>query len=303
MRDLIENMYALMEMKLPEDPWKYFKKAPGYKMVPVAKLNTTRARPKGIKNAEKYMKLAYDGEMDRRKPISVTKMPDGSFRVNDGNSTTAIAKKNGWKQIPAMVEAKVQESADGSRFLAKKYGLTAKEAKKLASHPDQKGLIRKVERWRDQHGVAPASPQARGMLLTLLSEEQLPLFPGIKVPVRLSRSKPKKGLAMPRQARMANVQTFIDMLKVKILKYDKAAMIRGLKPGGYDNIYALGHYFGALEKVEKDVHHYHLVGSDEAMDALTKSLKRRYDPKFPPVAYVLKKIAKFKKDGKAVKYR
>lgn len=101
MRDLLEEYRQLVEMKLPEDPWKYFKKIPGTIMVAVSKLDTTRARPKGIKNAEKYMQLAYDGEHDVRKPITVRKKDGGRYDVVDGNSTTAIAKKNGWKKIPA----------------------------------------------------------------------------------------------------------------------------------------------------------------------------------------------------------
>lgn len=98
---------ALLEEKLPdlpEAPWKYFKKVPGWIKVPVSKLRTIRARPKGIKNAAKYMRMAYDGEMERRKPISLTKNADGTYTVNDGNSTTANAKRAGWKFIIGKLE-------------------------------------------------------------------------------------------------------------------------------------------------------------------------------------------------------
>ena len=100
MRALLEEYYQLTEAKLPEDPWKYFEKVPGTIMVSVTKLDTTRARPSGIKNAEKYMKLAYDGKGGRRVPITVRKK-GSRYIVVDGNSTTAIAKKSGWKKIPA----------------------------------------------------------------------------------------------------------------------------------------------------------------------------------------------------------
>jgi len=105
MRDLIEQLRELHEGKgLPEDPWKYFKKVSGTVLVPVAKLKTTRARPSGIKHAEQFMRLAYKGEYDRRKPISVKKNDDGTYTVLDGNSTSAIAKKSGWTTIPATLE-------------------------------------------------------------------------------------------------------------------------------------------------------------------------------------------------------
>jgi hypothetical protein len=96
------EMFELLEMKqLPEAPWKYFIKTPGAMLVPLSKLETTRARPKGIANAEPHMARAYTGEGKRRKPISVKKLGGGKYRVMDGNSTTAIARKHGWKSIPA----------------------------------------------------------------------------------------------------------------------------------------------------------------------------------------------------------
>lgn len=85
---------------LQEDPWKYFQKVPGVFLIPVSQLETIRARPKGIQNAEKYMLDAYNGEGKRRVPVLVEESPDGKFTVLNGNSTTAIAKKNGWKHLP-----------------------------------------------------------------------------------------------------------------------------------------------------------------------------------------------------------
>lgn len=89
---------------LPEDMWRYFKKVPGVIIVPVSKLRTTRARPTGIANAAKYMRLAFDGKMEPRKPISLTKNDDGTYTVNDGNSTTANAIRAKWKMIPGVLE-------------------------------------------------------------------------------------------------------------------------------------------------------------------------------------------------------
>ena len=88
---------------LPESPWKYFLKTPGAELIPTSKLQTIRARPKGIANALKYMWLSYNGLSPRRKPIDLTANPDGTYTVLDGNSTTAVARQAGWKYIVGIV--------------------------------------------------------------------------------------------------------------------------------------------------------------------------------------------------------
>ena len=90
--------------KLPEDPWRSFKKVPNTIEVKLTDLTPTRAREKGIENAKKYMWLAYRGEMDKRKPISLKDNGDGTYSVLDGNSTFANAKASGWTRIPGVVE-------------------------------------------------------------------------------------------------------------------------------------------------------------------------------------------------------
>ena len=91
---------------LPENASRYFDTgAPGAKMIAVSSLTTTRARPDGIANAEKYMQATGEGGA-KRKPITVRENGAGGYDVVDGNSTVAIARKNGWKEIPVTVEAK-----------------------------------------------------------------------------------------------------------------------------------------------------------------------------------------------------
>ncbi len=103
LRILLDDRVATSD-DLPDDPWRYFLKVSGAVVVPLEKLQTIRARPTGIENASKHMANAYNGSGARRKPIQLKKNPDGTFTVLDGNSTTAIAKKHGWKGIPALVE-------------------------------------------------------------------------------------------------------------------------------------------------------------------------------------------------------
>lgn len=91
---------ATPKVELPEDPWRYFQKVPGSVMVNVKDLQTIRARPEGIEHAEKYMRQAFDGGGTKRVPITVVRKVNGKYKVVDGNSTTAIAKRHGWKKIP-----------------------------------------------------------------------------------------------------------------------------------------------------------------------------------------------------------
>lgn len=91
------------KITLPHNLKKYFTKPAGTKEVELSSLIPTRAREKGIANAERYMRLAYDGKMERRKPITIYKSRNGKYRVYDGNSTFAVAKKHGWKTIWATV--------------------------------------------------------------------------------------------------------------------------------------------------------------------------------------------------------
>jgi len=91
------------KIELPHQLDRYFTKPSGTIEVEMSKLIPIRARKSGIENAEVYMKKAYDGEMSKRKPIEIYKTRNKKYRVNDGNSTYAVAKKNGWETIYATV--------------------------------------------------------------------------------------------------------------------------------------------------------------------------------------------------------
>jgi hypothetical protein len=103
---------------LPHQLDKYFTKPAGTIEVEMSKLIPIRARKSGIENAEMYMKKAYDGEMSKRKPIEIYKTRNKKYRVNDGNSTYAVAKKNGWETIYATVVSNpnVTKRAEKSTF-------------------------------------------------------------------------------------------------------------------------------------------------------------------------------------------
>ena len=88
--------------RLAEKPWAYFLKPPGVRLVPVAKLKTIRARPSGIEHAEQHMYEAAYEDGPKRKPITVQAEGD-HWIVLDGNSTTAVARSQRWRFLPAVV--------------------------------------------------------------------------------------------------------------------------------------------------------------------------------------------------------
>lgn len=106
------------KIELPHQLDRYFTKPSGTIEVDMSKLIPIRARKSGIENAEVYMKKAYDGEMSKRKPIEIYKTRNKKYRVNDGNSTYAVAKKNGWETIYATVVSNpnVTKRAEKSTF-------------------------------------------------------------------------------------------------------------------------------------------------------------------------------------------
>ena len=114
----MDKMASGGKIELPHQLDKYFTKPAGTIEVEMSKLIPIRARKSGIENAEMYMKKAYDGEMAKRKPIEIFKTRNKKYRVNDGNSTYAVAKKNGWETIYAIVVSNpnVTKRAEKSTF-------------------------------------------------------------------------------------------------------------------------------------------------------------------------------------------
>ena len=99
--------------ELPEDHGRYFNTDKADGTVPVDQLKHTRARPSGIANAAKFMRMAFEGLNSKRDPISVRKEADGSFTVLDGNSTLAVAKAAGWSSLPVNVVEGGEEAREG----------------------------------------------------------------------------------------------------------------------------------------------------------------------------------------------
>lgn len=106
---LLQDTPTEKMLPLPEKPDAYFElSTSGYFLVPLARLQETRAREEGIANALRFMYAAAHGigNLGKRKPISVSSRPDGMYDIVDGNSTYAVAAQSGWELIPAtLVEA------------------------------------------------------------------------------------------------------------------------------------------------------------------------------------------------------
>ena len=88
----------------PDDVDVYFKQAENAVELPTASLRTIRARPEGIARAELDMRWLVEGVgFSKRSPIFVRDNGDGTYTVVDGNSTTAVSKKQGLTQVRAIV--------------------------------------------------------------------------------------------------------------------------------------------------------------------------------------------------------
>jgi hypothetical protein len=85
--------------ELPYDIDKYFIPTAGAELLPLSKLVTSRARPKGVANAAALMRAAYEGRHPRRPPVTVRPFGDSEFLVEDGNSTVLNAIASGWPRI------------------------------------------------------------------------------------------------------------------------------------------------------------------------------------------------------------
>ncbi len=90
---------------LPFAPDRYFI---GGVDVPLALIKPIRARHKGIVNANTFMRQAYEGQAERRGPVTLAEVGDPHDRRNryvllDGNSTYANAAMSGWPTIRATV--------------------------------------------------------------------------------------------------------------------------------------------------------------------------------------------------------
>jgi hypothetical protein len=90
---------------LPEEHRDYFDFPNGTQLVPLEKLVSNKKNPeKSIENALGFMKRAASGDQKKRAPIQVQKK-GSQYLIKDGNATTEVAKRSGWKKIPVIVES------------------------------------------------------------------------------------------------------------------------------------------------------------------------------------------------------
>lgn len=108
----LDSIAAFLPNFVPllEDHGLYFIHEPRAVNILVANLLSTRLRPEGVRRAAALMERAARGEIDRRKPVSVSLRPDGKWDVQDGNSTVAVARLSRWNSIPCLAESGTEGS-------------------------------------------------------------------------------------------------------------------------------------------------------------------------------------------------
>jgi len=100
---------------LPFDLDRYFVRTADTIEIPMSDL--VPGKPHAIERANELMFAAYNGEQERRAPITVVNrgkrprrqrrnMTHAAYKVMDGNSTLVNAVQSGWPTILAVVEEK-----------------------------------------------------------------------------------------------------------------------------------------------------------------------------------------------------
>jgi len=92
--------------QLPDKPSDYFKTDSKSKMVNVRDLKSTKPDDEvrtRVPAAEKRMRDAAAGKIEKRAPLKVAKRDDGRYDVIDGNATHAAAKKHGFSKVPVTI--------------------------------------------------------------------------------------------------------------------------------------------------------------------------------------------------------
>ncbi len=88
---------------LPDHLDKYFDSPPGTVSIPVGQLIVTHVQETGIQNANRLMRQAYDGRIERRSPILVRQVGD-HYIIQDGNSTVINALFSGWPTVYCLAQ-------------------------------------------------------------------------------------------------------------------------------------------------------------------------------------------------------
>jgi len=121
---------------LPEVHSDYFDFPNGTQLVPLNKLVSKKKNPeKSIDNALGFMKRAASGDQKKRAPIQVRKKGD-QYIIKDGNATTEVAKRSGWKKIPVIVAA----ASSAPKKSQKKKPAKTKPAKRKKPAKRTKGI-------------------------------------------------------------------------------------------------------------------------------------------------------------------
>lgn len=119
----------LGDIELDDEPGLYFSPAADAVLMPLEYIVPLRARERGIMNGQKFMQMAARGEMPKRQPLSVIPREDGTFELADGNSTYAIAQKQGFNSLPVRIMTREQFAQEEAQKAAQKIAFFDDKAK------------------------------------------------------------------------------------------------------------------------------------------------------------------------------
>lgn len=119
----------LGDIELDDEPRLYFSETDDAVLMPLEYIIPLRAREAGIMRGQKFMLQAARGEIQKRQPLSVIPREDGTFELADGNSTYAIAQKQGFNSLPVRIMSREQFAEEEARKAAQKIALFDDKAK------------------------------------------------------------------------------------------------------------------------------------------------------------------------------
>jgi hypothetical protein len=147
------------KIPLKESPWSYFKKTSTCELVNLDSVKQEHiSSPKKQIKAEGLMHEALAGNVAPRQPLTAVKVihenGQATYVVLDGNTTTSIAIKNGWKKLPMeVIETIEAENRTEYESDFKKLKSFAKENGEKLAYLDNNGLKKLVSDYNSKFEI------------------------------------------------------------------------------------------------------------------------------------------------------
>ena len=94
---------GVARIALMECPECYFTGLDTAELVELADIRSSGSNADSIKEARRRMRQAAARDRDKRPPLDVRANGDGTYTIEDGHATFAVAEESGWSRVPVRV--------------------------------------------------------------------------------------------------------------------------------------------------------------------------------------------------------